>query len=385
MQNLTEWMNRLDSAIAKKDIKFSESYRQVLIPGPNSVELEGLLRIEPTHKLHIPGSTYQYAHALAWLDVGGNAFALTDDLGAALTLATDRRIEVIPAEPLSMEGDAARKIFLGTSEIADRRLMGPLEEGFDLDVEFRNLLGGIRSLKDREAVVINSAMRLHYGACLLFSTDMAAAYTLIVAGIETLAGEFHSFDPSWEVWDQAPSWDKFIRVHGLTGDQAVALRSKLLEKNTYMRLGERFADYAIAELSDEFFDLRLSTWVPSIDWAQGIISGGSWHPGPRIGDLNSNINELKKALKKSYAARSGFVHAGNRGVDSIGHAVGAYVGYKASAPVPFAILRSLLRYLILAEIEKRCTSRDTPPVEDRKAQNFQSLLEAAAPFLNGGK
>ncbi|MFJ2303030.1 hypothetical protein [Streptomyces sp. NPDC087787] len=385
MQNLTRWLNRLDRAIAKKEFKFAESFRQILIPGPNQVETEGLLRIEPASHIYIPGSTYQHLHVMGWLDAGGNSFELPDDIGAALTLVTDRRVEVIPAQPLTMEGEPNRKVFLSMSDLPDRRLMGPLDEGFDLDGEFRDLLGGIRSLDDRKSEVINAAMRLHYGACLLFATDLAAAYTLIVAGIETLAGEFHDFSPSWEVWDQARSWEKFIKAQALSDRQAEALRSKLLEKNAHMRLGERFSEYATRGITDAFFEQELSVWVPDIDWARGSVTGGSWHPGPRIGDVNSNVDELKKALKKSYAARSGFVHSGERAVDSINQAVGAYAGYKASAPVPFAILRSLLRHLIFREIDSRCTSRETPPIEDRKAQNVATLLQEAAPFLSNTK
>lgn len=385
MQNLSRWLNRLDSSIARKERRFTETFRQILIPGPSRVESEGLLRIEPASGIYIPGSTYQHLHVVGWLDVGGDHLELTDDIGAALTLVTDRRIEVVPAQPLTMEGEPNRKVFVSMSDLADRRLMGPLDENLDLDSEFRDLLGGIRSLEIREANVINAAVRLHYGACLLFATDLAAAYTLVVAGIETLAGEFHDFDPSWGVWDQAGSWDKFIKTQALTDKQAEALRSKLLEKNAHMRLGERFAEYATRGVTDAFFEQELSTWVPNIDWAMGSITGGSWNAGPRIGEANSNINDLKKALKKSYAVRSGFVHSGERTVDSINQAVGAYDGYKSSAPVPFAILRSLLRHLILREVGSRCTSRETPPIEDRKAQNLATLLQEAAPFLSGTK
>ncbi|MFE8912758.1 hypothetical protein [Streptomyces globisporus] len=384
MQNLSRWLNRLDSAIAKKEFKFGETFRQVLIPGPNRVESEGLLRIEPASQIYIPGSTYQHLHVVGWLDAGGNPFELTDDIGAALTLVTDRRIEVVPAQPLTMEGEQGRKVFLSMSDLPDRRLMGPLDDGLDLDGNFRALLGGLRSLESREADVLNAAIRLHYGACLLFATDIAAAYTLVVAGIETLAGEFHNFSPGWGIWDQAGSWDKFIKAQALTDKQAEALRSKLLEKNAHMRLGERFADYAISGTTEAFFEQELSAWVPNIDWARGSITGGTWNPGPRIGEVNSNVDDLKKALKKSYAARSGFVHSGERSVDSINQAVGAYAGYKSSAPVPFAILRSLLRHLILREIDSRCTSRETPPIEDRKAHNVATLLREAAPLLSDG-
>jgi hypothetical protein len=71
---------------------------------------------------------------------------------------------------------------------------------------------------------------------------------------------------------------------------------------------------------------------------------------------------LKKALKKSYEARSGFVHSGNP-VAFLASLLFSGNKVQPDAPLPFAILRSILVELIETKLEETALPSNLPDVK----------------------
>lgn len=91
---------------------------------------------------------------------------------------------------------------------------------------------------------------------------------------------------------------------------------------------------------------------------------------PAIGKNGSKVKtgisgwktrELSKALKQSYAARSGYVHSGNP-IDFVTSLLWAGNKVEPDAPLPFAILRSILVELIDAKLDSLASPYELPDV-----------------------
>lgn len=288
--------------------------------------------------------------------------AVPDDspaqIAAGLTFVCDRRVEVLDEFPMNLEG-TDQQTFIPMGVIADRRLVSPLQVD-DPTEAFKQLCAQMASLNGSIEVAISTAIRLHYGAVLLFDRDLAAAYTLLVAGVETLSREFGSPPTDWAAWDGAAHWDKFIRKNGLSDAQGAALRADLM-KDRQLRLKQTFVNYVVERLPEDFWSLTWQDYLYTVDIQTGHWSGDTWEGTIEMRNLLPEDNEtLIGCLRKTYDARSSFVHAGQRIITVIDQIRSLIKPTSPDQPLSFAALRSILTTLIQVELGRHSTEYELP-------------------------
>ena len=129
-----------------------------------------------------------------------------------------------------------------------------------------------------------------------------------------------------------------------------------------LRLTETFATYASMGLSDDFWDDEWHDWVYSVTMPEGDFTGGSWTRRPIEELVPRDRGLLKRALKKSYVARSGFVHTGERSVDLPSELAAQTIPGRVER-LTFPALRLVLRGLISAELKRRrASAAELPPL-----------------------
>lgn len=336
-------------------------------PGANlPAETEGIVGIIPQSVLppQIGDSHPKHLAFIRLLDLSEGQRnvlqlrALTTELGAALTFVTGRRMEVRHTISAKQEG-APETAFMGYDGIFDSRLQGPPHSNFTSSLNV--FLSKLESLPDEHVTALGAALNLHYAATLLFDRDLSAAYVLLVSGIEVLSRAYGLPPERWEEWDQSQHWNTWMEEIGIEGPQREALIARLL-KDRQLRLGETFATYASTGLRPSFWDVDLDGWVYGINLPAGTHGEPEKPSSRKIRDcIDKDPIVLKRALKRSYEARSGFVHSGNplTFLNSL-----LFLGNKirADSPLPFAILRSILVELIEAKLEEVCLSNELPDV-----------------------
>jgi hypothetical protein len=162
-------------------------------------------------------------------------------------------------------------------------------------------------------------------------------------------------------------WNRFIEEQGLNRYQAASLRKELM-RDRNMRLAETFAHYASQRLPKSFWDDPWNEWVFDVTMApdgNAQYTGGHYQAEKRMRDfIPSDRAILHKALKKSYHARSGFVHEGGRTIDFISEIVAFATGAQldGTRALQFGVLRSVLRELIRVEVEEHSSPLQLPPL-----------------------
>jgi hypothetical protein len=323
---------------------------------------------QPIGQFDLPGSWPYSVALLHWLerDEEGERNELAVDerdsaIGALLTLVTDRRCQVVPELLAQVEGSPQRIAIPIYGQI-DPALGSPMPRWEALDQELRTTLAKIASLNEEDAWTISAAMHMHYCAALLAAGDLTGAYALVVGGLETLAQQYGSPPSDWAEWDQAAGWDSFIAEQQLTDKQSVALRNQVM-RDLRMRLAETFATYISEQLPATFWEEPVSVYTWGVNGVTGQPLEGTWQAGPRRAPaFAGDRGKLKKALKRSYQARSRFIHAGERGVTFPSELMSRIPG-RSGDQLSFASLRGALRRLILIELEARATSDRLPPIE----------------------
>jgi hypothetical protein len=365
MSSLARWILDLKAAIANGDQPYFP-VRRLLVPGPQPLHSDGFMRFQGIEPINRPGLPPEFMSVVQWCAAGKPDDYLKDSelgasIGAVLTLLLDRRIEVLEEVPLNMEG-SPQTTFLGFNSLFDRRLGSPFDPT-GLDDQLRQMISGLVSLAEDDQAVVTAAMDLHYGATLLFEKDLAAAYTLLIAGLEALSRQYGEPPTEWSAWEQARSWDKFARAQALSSEQAEALRVKLMGSQ-HLRLKETFANYVVRALDDTFWDQEWKEWIYEVRMPEGVYGdGGSWQVEKHVRDfLTQDREELRQALRKSYDARSGFVHAGDRTISTANEIYGLVHTVTADRPLPYSVLRSVLAELIKKEVRDRATAFELPQV-----------------------
>jgi hypothetical protein len=356
--DVVDWLRTVNRALevstATEPAALANRAQRVLLPGLADVDAEGLFRIysygppqqRVSRKPEVPG-------VVQWMQVGSAAEidAMPASVGAFLTVALDRRVEVVPEVGLQQEG-RPETLFVGYADVIDPRLASPV--GRFVDETCLPLAEGLLGLPEAESDVISRAMQLHYAAVLICESDLAAAYTLVVAGLETLT-ELVPRSQDWLSWDAAQHWDKLFEQQSLSTAQRSAIRVALM-KDKHIRLRQTFAEFVVESVPQDF-------WSESFDHYAYVIEGdryveGTWETsGPMAGLLTNDRTQLVKRLKLTYDARSRHVHSG---VARSYIEQAFWMMPSASAahlPIPFAALRSMLRWIIIARI------RDSSPAE----------------------
>ena len=132
-----------------------------------------------------------------------------------------------------------------------------------------------------------------------------------------------------------------------------------------MRLTETFAQYGSQRLRDSFWRGEWDEWHFPIH----ITSGGAkWMGREQLVQKAVEVvvprdrSLLRKALRKSYAVRSGLVHRGRRLpiTDSL---LFPDKGVSEDRPLPFSVLRAVLVELIDAELRQRSKPVPLPDIK----------------------
>ena len=365
MSTLRDWLHQLKEEAEKDTPQLKSSVGRIVSPGFEPLDHEGFLRLAAQGTIDRFGNAPEAFSMSQWMDTTKDRISdLPSLLSASLTFLADRRIEILPEVSAKVEG-TNKFIFIPYSAIPDKRLISPLQSQLS-DKSIRNLFSKIGSLSEDDDVTITQALSLHYASVLLFDRDLSAAYALVVAGLEALSSKYGEPKTDWKDWDMASTWDKFITSQELNDQQADALRKKLI-KDKKMRLGDTFAKYVSRNLPSTFWTNANSTYTYTVDAASGRWSGGSWSAAGSFKQLVPEDRELVYlALRKSYEARSKYVHEGRRDITPQSQITGMSSMLDGTKPVPFALLRTMLSMLIRQEIEERATTDyETPDIRLR--------------------
>ncbi|MEV6445099.1 hypothetical protein [Amycolatopsis sp. NPDC051716] len=363
MDILSDWYNSLGDAVNPEDGRITWLGRRLAVPGLEPVTASEILHVVPREKIIRPGRGPERLHMFGLpilREKSGFALweaELSSAVAGVLTFATGRRIETFEEMALKpKEGDV---FFSPVVQLIDKRLDAPIDDGVDLAQSFRNIVLKLVKLEEKERLAVTAALQLHYGACILAPSSPTTAYTSVVAGIETLSRKFGSPPSDWFEWDLAATWDKFAREAGLTEDQHLSLRAKLM-KDRQIRLKETFSRYASSRLPESFYDEVYVDWTYVGDGVGGWQNGFEAWREPFSNFVPRDREDLRQSLKRSYDLRSEFVHTGRSSITfltpGIPYDLGTSRGmtnesrYKSGDPLSFAMLRSVLVALIRAEL-----------------------------------
>lgn len=383
---IKRWLSDLTRAI-ENEAALRASHHRVVEPGSRPLAGPGLVRHQPVGPVARPGQPPEYMSVMGFFvptgtDYGMNNVELARSLGAQLTYLLDRRIDVLTELPIAMEGKPEDLTFLPISGVPDRALLAPIETDYEsIDDLLRRSLALLAGMDDGDAEVVAAALDMHYGACLLLDRDIASAYTLLVAGIETMSRRFGSPPQNWSDWDQARRWEAFSTDAGLDEDQVGKLQSALM-MDRQLRLNETFATYASERLPDSFWEADWRDWLYTLTMPTGVFTGGEWSTRPVAELVPQDRLELKRALKRTYVARSGFVHSGDRTVDLQGEML-AQAAPDRVQRLSFPALRLVLKALIEVELQERTTSPFSMP-ELVFTLNAWTEVEVVDPPRGGG-
>ena len=182
----------------------------------------------------------------------------------------------------------------------------------------------------------------------------------------------------WSAGEDAVRWEKFAESNGLADAQVAALCERLM-KDRQLRLNETFAAYASATLPDSAWDGGWRHWTYELRMPEGVFVGGNWEPEIPIDELLPRDRAvLKASLRRSYRARSGFVHAGDRMGDGTNELLLMYPAPQADQRLSFAALRYLLRSPIDHEIRTWSTGDgDVPDPDDARGAHLRAQTTRA--------
>lgn len=365
MKELRDWLGRVGAIQPTPDEPATVQMRRVLAPSVLQFD-ESIIRCKGTGITHFPvGSDPAQLSVLVWPDEGTDLFrdhVVASEFGALLTLLSNRRVEVAASDVMVTE-QGSQRFFLPTAQLPDRSLCGPVE--IDLKAESEQYLGRILSLSADNQDAIGSATNLHYASVLLHAVDVNAAYALAVGGIERLSRAYGNVGLRWSDWAESDRFDRVFDELALDEGQRERLRDEMLA-DRQLRLRQTLATYVIDTLPGDFWHGSIEQFLPQ--WK--VVWGSDWEflgvaAGPSLpieGLVDREPRTLRRRLLASYDARSSYVHAGRRDVDM--RQVTAERTGKApgSGPIDYAVVRAMLRALILIEFNSRSEARDLPDV-----------------------
>jgi hypothetical protein len=362
MKSLTSWLHRLTLITGESGPKLE--YFRVFVSGKEALDIDDcLFTIDPQHSV---STDPFYGSPKAWSVLRlpeiqevemniKNRHRFAVDLACVLSLALERRV-VIPMD-LPVRSSAQTIEFLSLAEIADQSIEAPIP--MDAKNRVIDYLTAIAGLSSDDQDIIGDASTAYYGALLLFDREPRAAYTLLIAGIESLSRKYGLPPTDWHEWELSKEWDEAFSAQSLSSQQAEAFRIRLLA-DKHLRLSMTFRNYASSRVLDSFWDKPLNQWIPGVNASTGERLSRRPITARKVSDFISKDRAvLKKLLGKSYNLRSSVVHESSW-IDlmKLGQPV-PNADYHSSA-ISFPILRILLAELIRIEISERSSSVELP-------------------------
>jgi hypothetical protein len=362
MEQLVAWINRLKQA---QVTDLAEYLFRAVVPGSQLLEIKGcMIAADPIGEIAPrPGDSYPVSASLfRFLDVNEPSRSieihqqLVSEIAAILTLVSERRIEI--AHEIAMRVENQPQVtFVGYGGAIDRRLIGPIDE--QLTDPFLEWLSKIVLLPEPHLSVIGTACTLHHGAVLLYEKDIRSAYLLLVAAIEVLSRQYGAPPTDWSEWEESTKWEKFMAEVGLSSEQQVALRKKLM-KDKQLRLKATFRNYGASRLPDSFWDKPWREWMYTVNASRGCWESAQVMDEKKVSDIFPRDRTLlSKSLGLSYDTRSGLVHRGD-GLGLMESAIFNGVAIEEAVALPFSILRTILVELIKVEVAEYTSESSLP-------------------------
>lgn len=365
MENLARWLRRLND---KAPSEVARMTLRLFVPGHSVMDIDGWLLTTEQPTAVPPGFRSGLPESMALLAyVDEEEFSknvaiqhqLSVDIAAAMSVALERRIDIPFEIALQVQGGNT-VTFMPYGSIVDRVITGPLpnDSRSAIAAAFQQIYG----LSKDDVAVIGSAASMFHGALLLYDRDIRSAYTLLVAGIETLSRKYGQPPSNWGSWEYSDEWDRFAAKYDLSNEQHDGLRARLMN-DKQLRLKATFRSYASSRLAASFWDRPWNEWMYTLQVPQGVWEQATSHYTGQIRDfLTSDRSALGKALGSSYDLRSSYIHKG-KWVDPIDLAFDPRSQVDMRGPLPFAILRSILRELIITEMRERSQPTVLPDVK----------------------
>lgn len=368
MESLAAWLTRLAGA---KPNDLVRTVLRIFIPGQAVMNFDDWLMTteQPTAvPLGFRGSYPESMALLAYPDEAGYAqnavhhHRLSADIAAAMSVALERRIE-IPYEIAARADGLDTMTFMPFGGMTDRGITGPLPS--DPLSPVAEIFRQIAGLAKDELASIGSAAAMFHGALLLHDKDIRSAYTLIVAGIEALSRQYGQPPSNWYAWELHGEWDAFTIAYGLSEDQADALRERLMTNHQF-RLKATFRSYASSRLRSSFWEQPWVEWMYPFRMPQGQWAAPEkLHEGRVCDFLPTDRVDLSRALGRSYDLRSSYVHKGTW-FGPLELTLNPAAPVDVARPLPFAVLRAILRELILVELAEHTRGGSLPGVQLRR-------------------
>jgi hypothetical protein len=313
----------------------------------------GPLALEPKESVAAtPGDTGPISCSILYfpepMAVSRQTVEVAEELGALLCLASGRRFEVPPELQFRVKG-GTEVHFQQFSRGIDRELIGPLPP--DTIPRTLALLNRIAVLQDNDVHTLGRALHLYYGACNIVEGDVRSAYIMLVSALEILSREYGSPPKDWNEWEEAAEWDDVFAEIELAPEQSAVLRIRLLN-DKHLRLKRTLCDYVANALPGSFWQLAWEQWSysfrpPTNDWGPADVLRL-----PRSHVITRDKALLRRALQKTYDARSAYVHRGD--TFSIEQSLRSDdIPVNGTAPISYPILRLIVRDLVLLELTRR--------------------------------
>ncbi len=352
MEAIAKWLKRLQQAQP-------QTLREYLLPalGPGfkgldlsdcivATELKGTLisRIGDTGPISV--ALFKYLDVAQESSNLKNTEEIGNEFAAILSLATERRITIPNTISLSIDGSNSI-FFLPYGAAADPRLNGPIPS--NLEETVHELLERIAGLPEEYRPVLGAAAQLHHSAIELFENDLRSAYLLIVSGIEVLSREFGSPPTAWEDWEDCSVWKKTFISANLSDEQRHIICSRLM-KDRSLRLKATFQEYASTRIHDSFWNESWEDWMSPYNASEGKWGKPNLIKSQHMRDvLPRDRKLLSKMLGESYNMRSRLIHRGEF-LALVDSTIPIAPSNDAKKPLPFAVLRSILKRLIQEEL-----------------------------------
>lgn len=361
MQMLATWIHDLMHASGDQ---LAWNIRRVLFPGDPYEINDAVIRLEPlTQAAYLPGSYPQGISLLRWIDHTDPPLPRTqqvsEGLCAVLNHVSGSRVELAEEIPLQVEGQSST-LFASIGATPDRSLYGPAPD--DLKERFEETLALVASLPEEDLVAIGASMELHYASSLLLEKHLSSAYLLLVSSLEILSRRYGEPPKDFSQWEEQERWTSAFAEVDLTNLQRDRMIDELMA-DKHLRLGQTFAEYGSKRVADSFWDLEIVEWSFPIHAQQGRYLARNDELRFKVSDiLPKNRTLLKRALRRTYSARSGYVHAGRREVDFMADISTTAGGLSKKKPLPYKILRHLVRSILETELRERGQLIELPDI-----------------------
>ncbi|MCS1384880.1 hypothetical protein NXZ75_22260 [Lysinibacillus sphaericus] len=151
--------------------------------------------------------------------------------------------------------------------------------------QFSDFFNAVINLKRSTYKQIIKTIRQYRDALLTINSNLELSYTMFVASVESLSGQFSDYTSNWNDVDKVlkESLDEILAT--LEPEIANDIKNRIIE-NSHLKIARRYTEFSISNISDSFF----------LEDARGI-------------KYPCRKSQISSAIKNSYQIRSKYVHS----------------------------------------------------------------------------